>query len=395
MADPVLTGTVVVAHPGAELYGSDRMALESMIGLVERGWRVVLAVPTAGPLVAEARRHGIETELLDSPVLRKSLLRPQALADLLADSGAASRRIGDLLRRVRPDVVYVSTISIPLWIARARLLRIPVVCHVHQSERGAAEPAREALTHPIGLANRVVVNSVFTKDSLLEVAPELAPRATVVANGVVGPAEVVPPRARLDGRMRLLCLGRVSPGKGVDVAVEALARVVAGGLDAELEVVGDALPGYEWFLDALRARAVALGLADRVTFSGFRPEVWTAMAEADLVLTPARDEEPFGITAVEAVLAARPVAVSAIGGLAEAVEGFASAIPVTPSDPASLAAAIQHVAADWAALRLTALATAPLAADRYRPDRYRAAIAQQLRLAVAGTPAPTPLAQVG
>jgi glycosyltransferase involved in cell wall biosynthesis len=395
VAEAGRAGTVVVAHPGAELYGSDRMALESMIGLVERGWRVVLAVPTAGPLVTEARQHGVEVELLDSPVLRKSLLRPLALAHLLGDSGPAARRIGELLRRVRPDVVYVSTISIPLWIARARLLRIPVVCHVHQSERGASRLVRGALAHPIGLANRVVVNSAFTRDSLLEVVPSLEPRTTVVYNGVVGPGRVVPPRERLDGRMRLLCVGRVSPAKGVDVAVEALGRLVADGLDAELEIVGDVLPGYEWFLEALKARSAALGLADRVVFSGFRPEVWTAVAEADMVLAPARDEEPFGISAVEAVLAGRPVAVSAVGGLAEAVAGFVSAIPVTPSDPAALAAAVARVAASWTAFRRTALAMAPMAADRYRPDRYRDAISRELRLA-AEEPAPTPLvAQAG
>lgn len=375
--------TVVVAHPGAELYGSDRMALESMIGLVERGWRVVLAVPTTGPLVPAARAAGVEVVLLDSPVLRRSLLRPLAIAGLLGDSGPAARRIGDLLRKVKPDVVYVSTISIPLWIARARLLRIPVVVHVHRSERGVSRLLRGALAHPIGLANRIVVNSAFTRDALLEVAPTLDLRTTVVYNGVVGPDVVVPPRETLEGRMRLICLGRLSPSKGIDVAVEALGRLVTEGLDAELEIVGDVLPGYEWFLGALRQRVVALGLEDRVQFSGFRPEVWTAISAADMVLVPARDEEPFGITAVEAVLAGRPVAVSAIGGLAEAIDGFVSAIPVTPSDTASLVAAVQRVAANWSAFRRTALTMAPFAADRYQPRRYRAAIAKELEAAAA------------
>lgn len=378
--------TVVVAHPSAELYGSDRMALESMIGLVERGWRVVLAVPTAGPLVTEARAAGVETVLLDSPVLRKSLLRPMALAGLLTDSGAAAGRIGELLRRVRPDVVYVSTITIPLWIARARLLRIPVVCHVHESERGASRLVRTALTHPIGLATRIVVNSAHSRDTLLDVAPHLADRSTVVYNGVAGPAAVVPPRERLDGPMRLVYVGRISPRKGVDVAVEALGLLHASGLDAELEIVGDVYAGYEWFQAALLTRIEELGLTDRVRFSGFRSEVWSALAAADMALVPSRDEEPFGNTAVEAVLAARPVAVSAIGGLAEAIDGFASAVTVAPSDAAALAGAIRRVADQWSAFRRAAIAMAPVAADRYRPARYRDDIADELQRAAADLP---------
>jgi glycosyltransferase involved in cell wall biosynthesis len=375
--------TVVVAHPGAELYGSDRMALESVAGFVERGWRVVLAVPTDGPLLAEARRVGAETVILDSPVLRKSLLRPVALAGLLTDSGVAARRIGELLRRVRPDVVYVSTITIPLWIARARMLRIPVVCHVHESERGASRLVRGALAHPVGLAGRVVMNSRHSRDALAEVAPAVAARSTVVYNGVAGPAQVVPPREHLDGPMRLVYTGRISPRKGVDVAVEALGVLQRRGRDATLELVGDVFPGYEWFLDAMHARIAELGLQDRVTFTGFRPEVWTALAAADMALVPSRDDEPFGNTAVEAVLAARPVAASAIGGLGEAIDGFASAVPVTPSDPEALASAIERVAANWAAFRRIALAMAPIAAERYHPDRYRDAITRQLELAAA------------
>ena len=81
------------------------------------------------------------------------------------------------------------------------------------------------------------------------------------------------------------------------------------------------------------------------------------------------------------MLAARPVAASAIGGLGEAIDGFASAIPVTPADPDALAAAITRVAAHWTAFRRTAIAMAPISADRYRPARYRDAIARELQLA--------------
>ena len=172
----------------------------------------------------------------------------------------------------------------------------------------------------------------------------------------------------------------------MDIAVEAVGLLVADGVDVRLDVVGGVFPGYEWFLESLQQRVAALGLGDRVVFTGFRPEVWCALSGADMALVPSRDEEPFGNTAVEAVLSGRPVAVSAIGGLAEAIDGFASAIPVTPSDPAALAAAVRRVITNWGAFRRTAIAMAPIAAERYAPARYREAVAHELHRVVAPTP---------
>ena len=52
--------TVLVAHPGAELYGSDRVLLESVSALVVDGWRVVVTVPGSGPLLAAIFERGGE-----------------------------------------------------------------------------------------------------------------------------------------------------------------------------------------------------------------------------------------------------------------------------------------------------------------------------------------------
>jgi glycosyltransferase involved in cell wall biosynthesis len=373
----------VVAHPGAELYGSDRMTLEAVAGLVERDWHVVLAVPALGPLTTEADRIGAASTVIDAPVLRKSLLRPLSLVGFAGASVVGAARIAGLLRRERPDAVYVATVTIPLWILVARLLRIPVVCHVHESERRASRAVRGLLAAPVALATRVVVNSRHSLETLVEAAPRVAARAVVLYNGVAGPEVVVPPREQVDGPFRLVYTGRISARKGVDVAVEALALLTRSGVDARLDVVGSVFPGYEWFAESLHRRIVELGLLDRVHFAGFRSEVWSSLAHADMALVPSTDEEPFGNTAVEAVLSGRPVAVSAIGGLAEAIDGFASAIPVAPADPAELASAIRRVFTSWGAFRTTAVAMAPIAAERYAPELFRAAIDEEIQRAMA------------
>lgn len=382
--------TAVIAHPGSELYGSDRVMLETIAALVERGWRVILAVPGDGPLVAEARRFGAQILMVSAPAVRKSALHPRRLPRFLVGSAVAARRIDRALRRIRPDVVYASTLTVPLWSARAHALHIPVVVHVHESERQAPTVLRKALALPLSLANRIVVNSAFSLASLTEVMPRLEDRASVIYNGVPGPGEVTPPRERIDDGLRIVYVGRLSPRKGVDVAVDAVHALAERGVPAFLDLVGAVFPGYEWYEQQLRDQVALLGLQDRVTFHGFQAEVWTALAHSDVAVVPSRLDEPFGNTAVEAVLAGRPVAVSAIGGLAEAIDGFASAIPVSPDDPDALAAALERIAQSWTAFRRTAIAMAPIAAQRYATSTYRDLIAQEIdRVA---TPAAVPAA---
>ena len=376
--EPARLPTVLVAHPSADLYGSDRVMLESVSGFVELGWRVVVTTPTDGPLLDEVRRRGADVAILDIPVLRKSALRPAGLVRLVRDSIAGAARIRDFLRELRPDAVYVSTLTIPLWLPCARLRGIPALCHVHEAESTAPSLVRAGLAAPLLFADRIVANSSFSLRVLTDAIARLDAKVTVVYNGVPGPEAARPPRECLDGALRVAYVGRVSSRKGVQVAVEAIALLTGRGVAAELDIVGDVFPGYERFDRELRERVVALGLESRVRFHGFRPSVWDSLADCDIAVVPSTMPEPFGNTAVEALLAARPVVVSATGGLPEAVVGSRSATTVPPGDPAALADALEAAAGDWERLRTIAQEDARRAAVRHSIRAYRRNVAREL-----------------
>ena len=182
-----MTRTVLVAHPGAELYGSDRMMVETVRGLLAAGRRVHVVLPTTGPLVRVLEAVGADVGVLPVPVIRRAALRPAGLLRLvgstLRSTGAALR----LLRSSGADVLYLSTLTQPWWLVLARLARVPAVCHVHEAEASAARPVRVALAAPLLLARRVVVNSGFARDVAVAAVPALDRRVSVVYNGVRGP----------------------------------------------------------------------------------------------------------------------------------------------------------------------------------------------------------------
>ncbi|SOE01059.1 hypothetical protein SAMN06272739_2941 [Blastococcus haudaquaticus] len=377
-------GTVLVAHPSADLYGSDLQLLESIAGLVSRGWRVVVTLPHEGPLTPRLRACGAEVGFLAVPVLRKSLLSP---AGLLALLWASLRALGPMLRqlrRERPDVVYVNTVTVPLWLVAARLARRPALCHVHEAEEARAA-VRLVLNLPLFLARSVVVNSRAAADTILSALPRLERRMQVVHNGVPGPGTAVATEpgtaARTGGPRRIALVGRLSPRKGIDVALEAVALLAARGHDTRLELCGSVFPGYEWYEQELRDRAALPDLAGRVTFAGYTSPTWPALERAEVVLVPSR-AEPFGNAAVEGQLAGRPVVASAVQGLREIITSGENGLLVPPDDAPALADAITSVLDDAELAARLATSGRSSALRRFSPERYQDEIASAVAATV-------------
>lgn len=367
----------LLVHAGWELFGSDRMLLESARGLREAGERVVVALPARGPLVAELQAAGAEVLLPPTFALRKSALRPRNWLRSLRDAIRGLVAAAVIVRRLRPKSLYVSTIVLPLWPLVGRLMGVPTVSHVHEAEASAARIVNTVLYAPHLAAHRVIVNSAFTLCTVGAVIPALARRATLIPNGVTSPDAVAAPRAEVD-RLRIVYVGRISHRKGPDVAVEAAARLRDLGIDAELDLVGAVFEGNEAYDETLRRRADELGVAHRVQHHGFRADVWPVLEAADVLVVPSRQDESFGNTAVEGILAARPVVASDIPGLREAVGDYASAAFVAPGDASALADALVDVVTDWSSLRAAALLDRDAARERFAPAHYRRAVADFL-----------------
>jgi glycosyltransferase involved in cell wall biosynthesis len=123
-----------------------------------------------------------------------------------------------------------------------------------------------------------------------------------------------------------------------------------------------------------------------VTFNGFQKVIWPFLAESDVVVVPSRLDEPFGNTAVEAVLASRPVVVSNTSGLREAAAGYRSAQFVEPGDASQLAAALARVSADWQGYQANARLDAAEAGLRHGPEQYGKLMASHLAQAAGRLP---------
>ncbi len=135
-------------------------------------------------------------------------------------------------------------------------------------------------------------------------------------------------------------VGRVTPYKGVDVAVEALALLRdAHRITARLVVLGP--QDAEHFAD-VGALARARGVADQIDWRGAQETegVAAALARAHAVIVPSVWDEPLGLVPIEAAFARVPVVASEVGGLGEAMRAEEHALLFAPGDAAAAAAAL-------------------------------------------------------
>ena len=368
---------VLFAHPSPDLYGSDRMLIESVQSLIDAGCVVTVVLPASGPLVPRLQKSGAQVSVVDTVVLRKALLSVRGLAQLAIATARTLPRAVRTVRDARADVVYVNTVTIPGWIVAARLAGTPVVCHVHEAEDSLARPIALALHLPLLFTRRVLVNSRAAGHALTATLPRLSERIRLLYNGVAHPDDDQAPADRHestsgadgDRPVRLLLVGRLSPRKGTDVAIAALESIVGRGLDARLDLVGEVFPGYEWYEVSLHEQVSAANLDARVGFVGFQDDVWPWFADADIVLVPSR-VEPFGNVAVEAALARRPVIASAVQGLREIVSPGETGVLVPADDPEAIAAAVFAMSGDWSSATLMAARAHDDAVARFGTERY-------------------------
>jgi glycosyltransferase involved in cell wall biosynthesis len=134
-------------------------------------------------------------------------------------------------------------------------------------------------------------------------------------------------------------VGRIDPNKGVDLFLEAAARVTMGLPQCRFLVVGGALLGTEGDLaDRLVAYAGHLGLAGRVVFTGHLDDPVPAIDALDIAVQ-ASAHEAFGLSTVEAMALGVPVVATRTDGSRDVVEHAVSGLLVD-RDASALAEAV-------------------------------------------------------
>ncbi|MDQ2837221.1 MAG: glycosyltransferase family 4 protein [Actinomycetota bacterium] len=237
------------------------------------------------------------------------------------------------------DGLIASTMPAVL-VPAARRLRLVVL--VHQPLGNAAERPDAAAQEcaVLSAARTVLTTSSWCRRWLLSRYPLCPDRVTVAEPGT-DPAGLAVGTA---GGGELLCVGTVSPSKGHNLLLTALAAVA--DLRWRCICVGT-LDRDPAFVVQLRQRLVADGLGDRVHFIGPRTgaDLERLYGAADALVHPSR-AETYGMVITEALAHGLPVLAADVGGVGEALGRVSRdrrpGLLIAPGDPDALAGALRR-----------------------------------------------------
>ena len=155
-----------------------------------------------------------------------------------------------------------------------------------------------------------------------------------------GAAKAAPERR--SPRLRVLSVARLAREKGLDGLLQAVAKLVEHGVDAELRLVGDGPDS-----DHVQARASALGIADRCSFAGRLSEedVPAEYAHADIFVMSSL-MEGLPVVLMEALALDVPVVAPHVAGIPELVVHDETGLLYRPADWDDLAAQLIRLAND-------------------------------------------------
>jgi glycosyltransferase involved in cell wall biosynthesis len=297
-----------------------------------------------GDLVPRFLQRGIDCEVL---VLSRSSspieLKLQEAGVKLIDTGNldvySPRQIFSLAKCFHSfDLAHVHLFPAQLWAALAAL---PSSFPLVTTEHSTWNARRHWWFRPLDAfmysryAQIACIGDAAAAE-LVRWCPSVKPRLRIVPNGIVverfsdaSPAVLAPVG---DGMIRAVFVGRLDPLKDHPTLLRALTRAPR----IHLLLLGDG-PLRRGVEDLARE----LGIADRVTFMGFRTDVPQILKACDIYVHSAISEG-FGIAACEAMAARLPVIATDLPALAQLVQGAGILTP--PRDFESLARALNALA---------------------------------------------------
>ena len=234
---------------------------------------------------------------------------------------------------------------------------LPLVSTIHATEAGRNSGIHNETQRYINdtewlltyESTEVIVNSNYMKGELQRLFGLPFEKINIVPNGVnlttfnnVDRDYEFRRRYAMDNEKIILFMGRLVYEKGVQHLISAMPKILNGYHDVKLVIAGKG-----GMIGELKEQVRAMGIEEKVYFAGYLggKDVSKMYKAADISVFPST-YEPFGIVALEAMLAERPVVVSDIGGLNEIVEHRENGMKSYAGNPNSIADSILELLYD-------------------------------------------------
>lgn len=339
---------ILFIHQSADLYGSDKTLLLLLSKLDKTRFNPIVVIPLDGPLKEELEKENIK--VIIAPVLKlyRKMFTPKNILLFFTQIKKAVSILDELNREYKFDIIYSNTLAVLLGMIYAKKRKIKHIWHVHEI---IVHPKPIAYIFP-KLVNRysdiVVCNSKATMDNLISRENSLVKKALVIHNGLKSQGENYIRIEKQDLGFKnedfiITLIGRINRLKGHKWLLNTFINNFESNKNIKLLFVGSPVVGQEYYLEEIEVMIREKNLSDRVKIMGFTKDLRPVLNLTDILAVPSTEAESFGLVALEAMLAKKPVIGSNHGGLTEIIVQNETGFLVEPNNEMELAKAIQKL----------------------------------------------------
>lgn len=343
---------ILFIHQSAELYGSDKTLLQLLQNLDKKRFYPVVVLPSNGPLKEELKKNNIEVEIAPVLKLYRGLVKPQNTIKFFFEISTGLKTLKQLHKTHKFDIVYSNTLAVLVGLLFAWRKSIKHIWHVHEI---IEKPTffKKAFIKLLSLSSTetIIFNSIATQ-KFWSVNSQIRNKGFVVRNGIEDNFEGKPKKVELvrknlfhsnKDEIIIGLVGRISRWKGQFLLLEAFQKLSLKYSNIKLVFIGNTPPNQKHFKENLKTEIQQNNLENKVLIIPFQNEINNVWQAIDIVAVPSTEPEPFGMVAIEAMAASKPVIAANHGGLQEIVVNNKTGYLFEPNNVESLESALEEL----------------------------------------------------
>jgi glycosyltransferase involved in cell wall biosynthesis len=345
--------TILFIHQSAELYGSDKTLLLLLKNLDKSKYKPIVILPFDGPLKDALESEKIEVVIAPVLKLYRKLFTPKNILGFFGDINKAFKIINELHSKHQFNLIYSNTLAVLLGIMYAWKNNIKHLWHVHEIIE-KPKLFNKGFKKLLALKSNsfIVYNSKATQ-LFWETNSKISKKGLVIWNGIdvniteISVSEVLEIRTNKfllqSNEIVIALVGRISRWKGQMILLEAFNKLAQKTENIKLIFVGAPPPNQENFQYDLEEKIKTYQLEKKVLIIPFQNDIHKIWQAIDIAVVPSTEPEPFGMVAIEAMLAKKPIVASNHGGLKEIILNNETGFLVAPNNETDLIIALEKL----------------------------------------------------
>ena len=335
------------------MYGSDKTLLFLLKYLDKSRFTSVVILPSEGPLKIALENENIKVVIAPVLKLHRKMFSVKEIYNFLNDSKKAVSTMDILHKTHHFDIIYSNTLAVLLGINYARKRKIKHIWHIHEIIESPKLIKHFFLKLIQIKANTKIIYNSFATSKFWNINSIIARKSVVILNGLESIKESLPEKEiqqiRLDffnansNEIVIALIGRINSWKGQAILLEGFVELAKLNTNIKLVFIGSTPPNQDYLVADLHNKIAACNITEKVAIIPFQENIADFWQSIDIAVVPSIEPEPFGLVAVEAMLAKKPVVASNHGGLSEIVVNNETGLLVEPRNVNELIIALQKL----------------------------------------------------